>query len=74
MFYTVFQFVTSRWTHVQRSHIENWVLGTVSKNFASFAFFWQELRIMFFLLIALWQENAAKPIAMHRQICLLSKK
>ena len=27
-----------------------------------------------FRLIVLWQENAAKPIAMHRQIFLLSKK
>ena len=39
MFYSVFQFVKSGWTHVQRSHIENWVLDTVSKNFVILAFF-----------------------------------
>ena len=60
MFYTVFQFVTSRWTHVQQNRIENFVFDIVSKKFVILAFF---------RLIVLWQENAAKLIAMHRQIC-----
>ena len=39
MFYTVFQFVASCWTHVQQHRIAYWVLGTFSKNFVMFAFF-----------------------------------
>ena len=39
MFYTVYQFVTSCWTHVQHNRIENWVLDTMSKILAFFFFF-----------------------------------
>ena len=71
MFYSIFQLDTSCRTHVQ-NHIENSVFEIVSKNFVIFAIFDKNLHI--FRRIELLQENAAKPIAMHRQICLLSKK
>ena len=73
VFLHLYQFVTSRWTHVQQNRIKKWGFDTVSKNFMILAFFLREICI-FFRLIALWQENAAKPIAMHRQICLVFKK
>ena len=63
MFYTIFQFVTSCWTHMQQSRIENWVLDTVSKNFVILAFLTKISIIL--QQIALWQEIAAKSIGIH---------
>ena len=66
MIYAVFQFGTPSYAHVQQNRTEIWVLVTVSKNVVILAFSWQKSEY-FFRLIALWQENAAKAIAMQRQ-------
>ena len=73
MFYIVFQFVISCITQVQRDRMEHSAVDTFSKDFVSLAFL-TKISIICFDKLRLWQETAAKPIAMHMQICLLNKK
>ena len=58
---------------MQQNRIENWIIDTFSKNFVILVLFWQKSTYIF-RQAAFWNENAAKPLVMHRQICLLSKK
>ena len=57
-----------------RAAISHWKLGSwhSEQEFCDFGLFWQKSAYVF-RLIALWQVNAGKPIAMDRQICLLNK-